>query len=35
MRRIQPEYMGEFPLDGFELDKTQMNRLIWGDIAVK
>lgn len=26
-----PEQMGELPLGGYEIDKTQMNRLIWGD----
>lgn len=26
-----PGQNGELPLGGFELDKTQMNRLIWGD----
>jgi len=26
-----PDAMGELPLGGQEIDKTQMNRLIWGD----
>jgi adenine-specific DNA-methyltransferase len=26
-----PEQMGELSLGGYEIDKTQMNRLIWGD----
>jgi adenine-specific DNA-methyltransferase len=26
-----PGQMGELPLGGYEIDKTQMNRLIWGD----
>jgi len=26
-----PGQSGELPLGGFELDKTQMNRLVWGD----
>jgi len=26
-----PGQNGELPLGGFELDKTQMNRLVWGD----
>lgn len=26
-----PEQMGELPLGGYEIDKAQMNRLIWGD----
>jgi adenine-specific DNA-methyltransferase len=26
-----PEAMGELPLGGLEIDKTRMNRLVWGD----
>jgi adenine-specific DNA-methyltransferase len=31
MTSLFPEAVGELPLGGLEIDKTQMNRLVWGD----